>query len=67
MTTTKSDWGLNDPVWIVDEIAGFFHQYTQDGRCRVGFSEYVTGRGHVGRWAEIPVTWIKEREVRRAS
>lgn len=55
MMTESDRFQLNQPVWI-DTMAGFFHQYTQGGMCRVGFPKY--------RWAEVPVTWVKEREVR---
>lgn len=56
-----TEYHLNQPIWIMDQYAGFFHCYRPQGMVRVGFSEHVTGRGKVGRWAEIPASWIKER------
>jgi hypothetical protein len=63
--TAKTDWELNDPVWICDEMAGWFHYRRSDGMVRVGFSEWITGKGPVGRWAEVPESWLTERVIRK--
>ncbi len=55
----------NQPIWICDTYAGFFHEYTGDGMARVGAAVNRAPRGGtIGVQAVIPVEWIKEREVR---
>lgn len=58
----RPDYHLNQPVWILEQIPGFFHYFRDDFDRS---SQVVVGFRHngAGRWAIVPVEWITAREV----
>lgn len=57
---TQGDWRLNQAIWIVDRIPGFFHHWRYDPGSKTTMGVVCwEGSG----WAPVPATWLTERKV----
>lgn len=58
----QSDWAMNQPVWVLSQVPGFFHYWREmsGGRRQrlaiVGFRH--TGTAH---YALVPGEWLTDR------
>lgn len=53
---------LNDPIWVLDTIEGFFEAYLDKRYPELGVRVGVVANG-VGFGAVIPTFWITERDI----
>lgn len=53
---------MNDPIWILGQVGGFFERYLDEKNPHVGARVGVTANA-AGFGAVVPTHWITERDI----